>query len=221
MISELEVKKILDSIQKSVIQGNSEKTLSLVKKAIGKGIDPVIIIDNGLVKGIRTVGEKFENGEFFLPDLVMGSNAMQKGIELLAPQMAKDKKERKVVGKYLLGTVQGDIHDIGKNLIKIMFEAAGWTVHDLGSDVQLSRFVDEQKRIGADVIGMSALMTTSLLAMPKAVKMIRELDTKVAIMLGGAPVSLEIAKSYGADGYACNAGEAVSEANAMLSRLGR
>ena len=102
-----------------------------------------------------------------------------------------------------------------------MFEAAGWMVHDLGSDVQLSRFVDEQKRIGADVIGMSALMTTSLLAMPKAVKMIREQDTKVAIMLGGAPVSLEIAKSYGADGYACNAGEVVSEANAMLTRLGR
>jgi methanogenic corrinoid protein MtbC1 len=117
--------------------------------------------------------------------------------------------------------VEGDIHDIGKNLVKIMFESAGWTVYDLGKDVALQNFVDEQVRVGADVIALSALMTTSMLAMPTVIQMIKAKDPGVAIMVGGAPLTSETAKIYGADGYATNAGEAVREANEMLKRLGK
>jgi methanogenic corrinoid protein MtbC1 len=118
----------------------------------------------------------------------------------------------------VIGTIEGDIHDIGKNLVKVMFEAAGWVVHDLGKDVKLQRFVEEQNRTQSDVVALSALMTTSMLAMPKAIEMIKARDPNVAIMVGGAPLTREIATSYGADGYADNAGKAVREANEMLKR---
>jgi methanogenic corrinoid protein MtbC1 len=121
--------------------------------------------------------------------------------------------------RIVIGTVEGDIHDIGKNLVKIMFEAAGWVVHDLGKDVKLQRFIEEQKRTQSDVLALSALMTTSMLAMPKIIEMMKAEDPHVAILVGGAPLTREIAKSYGADGYADHAGEAVREANEMLKRL--
>jgi len=126
-------------------------------------------------------------------------------------------KKRQIV----IGTVEGDIHDIGKNLVKIMFEAAGWTVHDLGRDVQLHRFVEEQAKTGSDVVALSALMTTSMMAMPKVIEMLRAENSDVAVMVGGAPLSRDIARSYGADGYADNAGEAVHEAVKMLEKLNR
>ena len=115
--------------------------------------------------------------------------------------------------------MEGDIHDIGKNLVKIMFEAAGWTVHDLGKDVKLERFVEEQRKTNSDIVALSSLMTTSMLAIPEAIMMIREYDPAVAIMVGGAPLTRDIAKSYGADGYADNAGEAVQEATRVINRL--
>jgi len=120
----------------------------------------------------------------------------------------------------VIGVVEGDIHDIGKNLVKIMFEAAGWTVHDLGRDVKIERFAEEQRRTNSDVVALSALMTTSMLAIPEIIRMIREYDHNVAVMVGGAPLTQNIAKSYGADGYADNAGEAVQEANRVISQLG-
>ena len=126
--------------------------------------------------------------------------------------------DSEVKKKIIIGTVEGDVHDIGKNLVKIMFEAAGWTVYDLGADVKLARFVEEQKKTQADVIALSALMTTSMLAMPVAIKMIRNEIPKVTIMVGGAPLSGDIARSYGADGYAHSAGEAVRETVRVLEQ---
>ena len=116
----------------------------------------------------------------------------------------------------MLGVVEGDIHDIGKNLIKVMFDAAGWEVLDLGADVKVERFAEEQKTNGAQVIGLSALMTTSMLAMPKIIKMLRDADPNVRVLVGGAPLNADIATAYGADGYADNAGEAVAKAESML-----
>ena len=140
-------------------------------------------------------------------------------MEVLKPHIKAGQSEKK--RQLIIGTIEGDIHDIGKNLVKIMFESAGWTVHDLGKDVMLQRFVDEQIRTGADVIALSTLMTTSMLAMPTAIEMIKAKDPQVAIMVGGAPLTRDIAVSYGADGFASNAGEAVREAKEMLKRLNR
>jgi methanogenic corrinoid protein MtbC1 len=136
------------------------------------------------------------------------------GLEILRPHIKIDASEKRM--KIVIGTVEGDIHDIGKNLVKIMFEAAGWIVHDLGNDVQLSRFAEEQKKTQADVVALSALMTTSMLAIPKAIEMIRAESPEVTIMVGGAPLSLDIAKEYGADGYADDAGKAVNETLKIL-----
>ena len=168
---------------------------------------------------MEKVGELYTKSEYFVPELLLCSDALYAGLEILRPHIKSG--ESQVKRKIILGTVEGDIHDIGKNLVKIMFEAAGWIVHDLGKDVPLAMFVEEQKRLKADVIGMSALMTTSMLAMPKAIRMIREQDSKVAIMLGGAPLTPDIAGSYGANGYAYNAGQAVMEANKMLTQNGK
>jgi methanogenic corrinoid protein MtbC1 len=168
---------------------------------------------------MEKVGDLYSKYEYFVPELLLCSDALYAGLEVLRPHIRQGETEAK--RKMIIGTVEGDIHDIGKNLVKIMFEAAGWIVRDLGTDVQLSMFAKEQAVFKADVIGMSALMTTSMLAMPKAISMIREQDTGVAIMLGGAPLSLDIARSYGADGYASNAGNTVMEAEAMLTRLGK
>ena len=141
------------------------------------------------------------------------------GLEVLRPHIKVSGVEKK--RQIVIGTVEGDIHDIGKNLVKIMFEAAGWTVHDLGRDVQLHRFVEEQAKTGSDIVALSALMTTSMMAMPKVIEMMRAANSDVAVMVGGAPLSRDIARSYGADGYADNAGEAVHEAVKMLERLNR
>lgn len=140
-------------------------------------------------------------------------------MEVLRPhiKVSQAEKQRQVI----IGTVEGDIHDIGKNLVRIMFEAAGWVVHDLGKDVKLPRFVEEQVKTRSDVVALSALMTTSMTAMPKVVAMIKAQDPSVAIMLGGAPLTRDIATTYGADGYADHAGKAVWEANEMLKRLKR
>ena len=122
-------------------------------------------------------------------------------------------------GSIVLGVIEGDVHDIGKNLVKLMFEVAGWTVYDLGKDVPLDKFVEEQIRTDSDIVGISALMTTSMLNMPEVIKKIREKNPKVRIMIGGAPVNPEIAEKYGADGYAKDAGTAVDEAMRLLKML--
>ena len=141
---------------------------------------------------------------------------------ILEPAMTQQAKARKKsLGKVMIGTVQGDIHDIGKSIVSAMLTVAGFDVIDLGSDVSVEEFVEKAKEFRPDVIGMSALMTTSMLAMPKVINMIRAEDSKVAIMVGGAPLTRDVALSYGADGYADNAGEAVQEANEMLKRLGK
>jgi len=163
------------------------------------------------------VGELYSNKEYFVPELLLCSDALYAGLEILQPHIKSG--EAGIKKQMVLGTVEGDIHDIGKNLVKIMFEAAGWVVHDLGKDVKLQRFAEEQEKINADVVALSALMTTSMLAMPRAIEMIRATSPHVAIMVGGAPLTREIAMRYGADGYADNAGEAVKEALKMLEQL--
>ena len=159
----------------------------------------------------------YANNVYFVPELLLCADALYAGLDVLRPHIKGVGTESK--RQIIIGTVEGDIHDIGKNLVRVMFEAAGWVVHDLGADVQLRRFATEQARIHADVVALSALMTTSMLAMPKAIEMIKAVDKDVAIMVGGAPLTHDIAVSYGADGYASDASKAVRGANEMLKRL--
>ena len=219
MATEERTQELIKGLYDAVIDMDDEAAGRLSKAALDDGVDPYRALTGGLTAAMEKVGQLYAEHVYFVPELLLCSDALYAGLEVLRPHIKTDQFEKR--RQVIIGTVEGDIHDIGKNLVRIMFEASGWTVHDLGKDVALQRFVDEQGRIGADVIALSALMTTSMLAMPTAVQMIKAKDPNVAIMLGGAPLSREIARGYGADGYAPNAGEAVREAKEMLTRLNR
>jgi methanogenic corrinoid protein MtbC1 len=217
MVTGEETQKIVSDIYNAVLHMDEDSARELSQTAVEKGIDAYHVIINGLTAAMDKAGELYIQQEYFVPELLLCSDALYAGLEVLRPHIKASElnKQRQIV----IGVVEGDIHDIGKNLVKIMFEADGWIVHDLGRDVVLQRFVEEQKRTHSDIVAMSALMTTSMLAMPKAIEMIRAEDPDVAIMLGGAPLTREIALKYGADEYADNAGEAVRIAVKMLERL--
>ena len=174
-------------------------------------------IMDGLAAGMEVVGDLYEKNEYFVPEVLMCADALYLGLDILRPHVPK--KEGEVNAQVVIGSIQGDVHDIGKNLVKMMFDVAGWEVHDLGRDVPLESFVEEQLRTDAEVVAMSAMMTTTMLGMKKVIAMIKEKNPNVGIMLGGAPVTQDVANLFGADGYAESAGNAVSEGIKMIARL--
>lgn len=174
-------------------------------------------IMDGLAAGMEVVGELYEKHEYFVPEVLMCADALYAGLDILRPHVPKS--ESGAVAQVVIGSIQGDVHDIGKNLVKMMFDVAGWQVHDLGRDVPLDTFVETQLRTDAEVVAISAMMTTTMLGMKKIIKMIKDKNPNVGIMLGGAPVTKDVANLFGADGYAESAGNAVSEGIKMIARL--
>ncbi len=174
-------------------------------------------IMDGLAAGMQVVGELYEKNEYFVPEVLMCADALYAGLAILRPLVPKAGTGPK--SQVVIGSIQGDVHDIGKNLVKMMFDVAGWEVYDLGRDVPLEDFVKEQMRTDSEVVAMSAMMTTTMLGMKKVIKMIKEKNPNVMIMLGGAPVTKDVAKLFGADGYAESAGNAVQEGIRMIGRL--
>jgi methanogenic corrinoid protein MtbC1 len=211
--------ELIEGLYDGVVNMDEEAVARLSRAVLEEGIDVYEVIAKGLTAAMDRVGELYRSQEYFVPELLLCSDAFYAGLSILKPHIRV--KEADVEHEMIIGVVEGDIHDIGKNLVKVMFEAAGWVVYDLGRDVKLDRFVEEQKKRKADVVAVSALMTTSMLAIPRVIEMVRGCDPDVAIMVGGAPLTREIAMSYGADGYADNAGEAVREAVHMLDRRAR
>ena len=210
-------KELFKELHDGVVAWDEDKVAELSQAAVDEGFDAYEMIMDGLAAGMQTVGKLYDTQEYFVPEVLMCSDALYKGLDILKPHM-KDAGS-KVKGQVVIGTVEGDVHDIGKNLVKMMFEVAGFTVHDLGRDVKLEKFVEEQLKTDSEIVALSALMTTSMLAMPKVIQMIRDRNPNVKIMVGGAPLSGEVADKYGADGYADNAANAVQEAIQMVSRL--
>lgn len=217
MASKERTEELIKKLQEAVIEMDEEAAVEHSKAVLDEGVDAYYAVMNGLAKGMDKVGQLYESQEYFVPELLLCSDALYAGLEILKPHIKSEDEQTK--GRLVIGVVEGDIHDIGKNLVKIMFEAAGWTVYDLGRDVQLIRFAEEQKRTNSDIVAISALMTTSMLAIPEAIKLIKASNPNVAVMVGGAPVTRDIAKSYGADGYADNAGQVVKEATRVLSQV--
>ncbi len=216
MLSEQRKKEILDAIGNAVVQYDEDQCADWCKTALQEGLDAYEATMKGLAAGMDTVGELYTRQEYFVPELLLCSDALYAGLNILRPHIRPDHAVSK--GKLLLGVVEGDIHDIGKNLVKTMFEASGWQVVDLGKDVKLDRFVEEQKKIKADLVGLSALMTTSMMAIEKAVAMLKAADPEVKVLVGGAPLNSEIAANFGADGYAEDAVSAVQEAGRMIKK---
>ena len=219
MVSEKRTKEILRGLHEAVINYDEDKTAEWAKIALDEGIDPFIASMEGLANGMIEVGELYNKKEYFVPELLMCADALYAGLNILRPAIKASGRKAEVKGSIVLGVVEGDVHDIGKNLVKMMFEVAGWTVYDLGRDVPLDKFVEEQIRTGSEVVGISALMTTSMLAMPIVVKKLKEKNPNIRIMLGGAPINPDVVEKYGADGYAKTAGTAVDEAIRLIKML--
>lgn len=217
MATEERTRELIIGLYNAVVDMDEAAAADISRTLLKEGVDACIAVTEGLAAAMDRVGELYANREYFVPELLLCSDALYAGLEILKPHIKTGEAE--VKRQIVLGTVEGDIHDIGKNLVKVMFEAAGWIVHDLGKDVKLERFVEVQKKTKAGVVGISALMTTSMLAMPRVIEMLRAEDPGAAIVLGGAPVTRQIAERYGADGYADTAAEAVQEAINILDRI--
>ncbi len=209
----------MDEVVAAVQTFDVEKVMEATNKALNAGIDPLKIIEEGLTKGLKIVGEKFGSGELFLMHLVAAAEASKKALsEILEPRIAKAKAERKSLGKIVIGTVAGDIHDIGKNIVASMLFAAGFEVHDLGKDVPVNQFIDKSKEVRANVVASSALLSTTMPMQHEIVKALvsEGMRGKVKVMVGGAPVTQDWAKEIGADGYGENAIEAVNVTKRVL-----
>jgi len=203
----------------AVLRGDEELAEQLASKALEQGLPVLDVIENGFVKGIREVGRLWEQGELFLPELVMGAEAMKRAMAVLQPELLKG-QEKKVseLRRIVIGTIHGDIHDIGKTLVATMLSANGFEVTDLGADVPVEKFVEEALKLEADCIAISALLTTTMPGQKSVVEELkkRSLREKVKVMVGGAPCSAEWAEEIGADGYAPDAVSAVSLARELI-----
>jgi corrinoid protein of di/trimethylamine methyltransferase len=212
------MRDFLEKCFESVLQGNKEQAIELAKKSIELQYDPLKIIDEGFIKGIKKVGELWEEGSYFLPELVLGAEAMKAALSVLQPILLQKNIQRKKSGKVIIGTVQGDIHDIGKTIVATMLSAHGFEVVDLGVDVPNHLFVQKAKEQKVDFLCMSSLLTTTMQNQAKVIEeLIKEkIRENLKVMVGGAPTSLKWAKQIGADLYAENAVEAVKVAKDYL-----
>ena len=197
--------EILSIISSTIIDGKKDDIVQLTQQALDKGLKATEIVDNGLMKGMEVVGARFKSGDMFVPEVMRCARTMLNAMEILDPILAET--GAKMVGKVLLGTVKGDLHDIGKNLVGMMCRGAGFQVQDLGIDVQPEAFVKAVKKFQPDVLGMSALLTTTMRTMGDTIKALEEAGVRetVKIMVGGAPVTQAFADNIGANGYAANA----------------
>jgi 5-methyltetrahydrofolate--homocysteine methyltransferase len=211
------VEEILRDLNREVQAGDAEKVKQLVQTALDQGIPAVDVLEKGLRAAMEEVGGKFEALEIFLPEMMSAADAMKAGVEVLHPHLGSDSEEEKL-GSILLGTVEGDIHDIGKNIVKIMLEGVGFHVTDLGFNVPTLTFVDRVKETKPDLLGMSALMTSTMVHMPRVVQFLKDrgLRDGVKVIVGGAPVLPDWAEKIGADGYGDNAAEAIKAAKEII-----
>lgn len=210
--------EIMAQITQSIIDGEPELTVDLTQKALAAGLEPLNIIKQGLVPGMNIVGDKFASGEYFLPNLIISASGMENAMKVLEPELKSRSQEVVAAGKIVIGTVQGDIHEIGKSLVGTMLSANGFQVFDLGVDVPVERFVEKVKETGANLVGLSALLTTTMSVQADVVEALKMagLRDQVKIMVGGAPVTKGWAEEIGADGYSEDAISAVELARRLV-----
>jgi 5-methyltetrahydrofolate--homocysteine methyltransferase len=207
---------IFENIADEVQKGNSEAVEALVNEAVSQNIPADRIMDDGLVEGMNIIGEKFKNNECFIPEVLVSAKAMTAGLGILKPLLAE--KNVKPMGKVVIGTIQGDLHDIGKNIVSMLLQGAGFEIIDLGADVHVDRFVESAKGEKADIVGMSALLTTTMINMKTVIEGLHKagIRDRVKVIIGGAPVTQAYADEIGADGYATDAATGVDVAKKLL-----
>ena len=212
--------ELFQKMAQSIIDGDSDAAVTLASQAITEGVDPLEAITQGYVAGVNTVGDAFARGEAFLPELVMAGEAMKAAVSTLEPEMQRRGTQRQMLGKVVLATVEGDIHEIGKSLVGTMLSASGFQVFDLGVDVPTAKIIAKAKEVDADIVGLSALLTTTMV---KQKEVIGELDKeglrrKIKVMVGGAPVTRDWVQKIEADGYSEDAIGAVNVAKQLVGK---
>jgi len=205
----------LKALADAVIRGDQKKAVEITKAAIKEGMAPKSVLDKGLIAGMDTVGSRFKKNEIYIPEVLIAARAMKMAMEILEPELIKAGVEP--VGKLLIGTVQGDLHDIGKNLVAMMLKGAGFEVIDLGVDVGPEKFIEQVKTSKAQLIGMSALLTTTMPGMERTIKALKQAGVSAKVMIGGAPVTQDYADRIGADGFAPDAASAVDMAKSLVA----
>jgi corrinoid protein of di/trimethylamine methyltransferase len=210
---------LFPKMAQSIIDGDSDAAVALANQSVAAGLDPLEAISKGYVIGVNTVGEAFARGDAFLPELVMAGEAMKAAIAVLEPEMQKRGTHRQILGKVVLATVEGDIHEIGKTLVGTMLSASGFQVYDLGVDVSSAKILAKVKEVDADLVGLSALLTTTMVKQKEVIDVLDKegLRKKVKVMVGGAPVTRDWVQKIEADGYSEDAIGAVSVAKKLVS----
>jgi 5-methyltetrahydrofolate--homocysteine methyltransferase len=206
----------LQALARAILEGRRNEAVVLTQKLVDAGVTPKQILDEGLIAGMSVAGEKFKNGEYFVPEILVAARAMKASMEILRPLLVAT--DVQPIGTMVIGTVHGDLHDIGKNLVAMMMEGAGFKVVDLGVDVPAEKFIEAAKEHNAQIVGMSALLTTTMTYIPEVIKAFDEagLRPKVKLIVGGAPVTQEWAIQIGADAYAPDAATAVDRCKELL-----
>lgn len=207
---------VVQELFNAVLAGNADLTKEKVQAALNNNLDPSQILNKGLIAAMAEVGERFEQGDYFVPEMLIAARAMQGGLSILKPHLKQS--DLMSEGKVVIGTVKGDLHDIGKNLVSMMLEGAGFEIVDLGTDVPADKFVEVARNVGADVIAMSSLLTTTMPNMKTVIESLDEagMNDRVKVIIGGAPVTESYAKEIGADGYAADASSAVKITKSLL-----
>jgi 5-methyltetrahydrofolate--homocysteine methyltransferase len=207
----------LQPLVEAVIDGDAPRAESLVDEALSEGVEPATIVNDGLIAAMGTVGERFGRGELYVPEMLYSARAMQNSLSILEPLLAESGSVAR--GTVVLGTVKGDVHDIGKNIVAIMLKGAGFVVHDLGVDVPPGRFVEAIREHQPDILGLSALLTTTMPTMRSVIETLEQegIRDTVKVIVGGAPVTEEFAQSIGADGYGRDAGVAATRAGELMA----
>jgi len=205
----------LKALAEAIVKADQNQAVEITKSALNEGTPAKTVLDNGLIAGMDIVGTLFKNNEIYIPEVLIAARAMKSAMEILEPELVKAGVEP--IGRFLIGTVQGDLHDIGKNLVAMMLKGAGFKVTDLGVDVPPQKFIEQAKAFGVQLVGMSTLLTTTMPAMEKTLKAIRDADISAKVMIGGAPLTQGYADKIGADGYAADAASAVDTAKKLIA----
>jgi len=205
----------LKTLSEAIIKGDQNTAAQITKEALEEGMDPRTVLDDGLIAGMNVVGVRFKNNEVYIPEVLISARAMKMAMEHLEPKLAAAGIEP--LGKCMVGTVQGDLHDIGKNLVIMMLKGAGYEVIDMGIDISPEKFVGQVKAVNPQVVGLSALLTTTMPSMEKTINAMRAADITAKMIIGGAPVTQAYADKIGADGYAADAASAVDLVKTLLN----
>jgi corrinoid protein of di/trimethylamine methyltransferase len=209
---------ILEQLKQAVMTGEEDAAVAAANQAVEAGVDPQKAIMEGLAAGMAEMGRLYEEGECYVPELMVSSEALYAGLGILQPLVVAGSEGSAKKGVVVIGVVQGDIHDIGKNLVKMMLEVSGFEIHDLGRDVEMDRFIDECQKVDADLLCLSALMTTTIIAIKDYMPAFKAKLPQTKIMIGGAPLNQHLADEWGADGYGDNAMEAARVALRLVTR---